>query len=188
VKKPLADEALLDLFVQTHKPVYFELLYHRHQPIVVQFCTQYVNDPNDAHDLAQDSFIRLFKQAGTFKGQARFQTWLLTIARNTCIDYLRRRKTRQFVYCDAELIAKATHRDEAAEADTLHYRLATLEKALDNLPTDDALLLISHYQEQIPIGDIAQQQQVSKSAVKMRLLRARTRLRQAYSQQAAPLF
>ena len=89
----------------------FELLLSRHQRPIYEFILRSVGPHNTglAEDLAQETFLRAYEQLGTFRGTAKFSTWLYRIAVNTCLNW-RQSETRRF----------RLHADCTGEMSTLH--------------------------------------------------------------------
>lgn len=72
----------------------FRELMERHQRSVFQQCLSILRNSSDAQDLVQETFIRVHRNLDKFEGNAKFSTWLYRIARNACIDHLRKTKRR----------------------------------------------------------------------------------------------
>lgn len=87
----IPDEELM-LGVRSGNETAFAALYHRHKQGVVAFCTQMLRSADDADDVFQETFRYLFRQAPSYQPTAKFTTFLYRIARNLCIDILRRRR------------------------------------------------------------------------------------------------
>ena len=81
----------------------FEILLGRHRKPVFNFILRFVGDRETAEDLLQETFMRVIKGAENYKRQAKFTTWLYTIARNLCVDQTRRRKHRRHASLDAPM-------------------------------------------------------------------------------------
>src|SRR3954449_5151066 len=81
----------------------FEVLLSRHRKPVFNFILRFVGDKETAEDLLQEAFMRVIKGAEAYKRQAKFTTWLYTIARNLCVDQTRRRKHRKHASLDAPM-------------------------------------------------------------------------------------
>lgn len=81
----------------------FELLLTRHRRPVYNFILRFVGNPMQAEDLLQETFLRVIKVAENYERQAKFTTWLYTIARNLCVDASRRGKHRKATSLDAPL-------------------------------------------------------------------------------------
>ena len=78
-------------------PEAFLVLFHRYRKPVYSFIVRTVQDRNTAEDLLQDVFMRVIQRAEDFRGESKFTTWLYTIARNLCIDQLRKTNLRRNV-------------------------------------------------------------------------------------------
>jgi RNA polymerase sigma-70 factor (ECF subfamily) len=99
-----ADEDLMVRYQQGEVRA-FEVLLGRHRKAVFNFILRYVGDKETAEDLLQETFMRVIKGADAYKRQAKFTTWLYTIARNLCVDQTRRRKHRKHASLDAPMAA-----------------------------------------------------------------------------------
>jgi RNA polymerase sigma-70 factor (ECF subfamily) len=73
----------------------FDRLVERHQREIYRLCFRYVNNHEDASDLAQDSFVKAYKAIGRFRGDSAFSTWLYRIAVNTCLNFRSAKKLAQ---------------------------------------------------------------------------------------------
>ena len=103
----LHDEADEDLMVQYQQGEVraFEILLSRHRKPVFNFILRFIGERETAEDLLQETFMRVIKGADAYKRQAKFTTWLYTIARNLCVDQTRRRKHRRHASLDAPMSA-----------------------------------------------------------------------------------
>ena len=90
----LSDERLFENYVRGDVSA-FESLLKRHEQKVFNFILRFVGQPERANDLLQDTFMKVLRHAQSYRPTAQFKTWLYTIARNTCIDELRKKKTRK---------------------------------------------------------------------------------------------
>jgi RNA polymerase sigma-70 factor (ECF subfamily) len=93
------DEALM-LRYRSGEVRAFEVLLSRHRKPVYNFILRFVAIPAQAEDLLQETFLRVIKGAETYERQAKFTTWLYTIARNLCVDASRRHKHRKAASLD----------------------------------------------------------------------------------------
>src|SRR5215468_2891832 len=79
----------------------FEVLLARHRKPVYNFILRFVGSREQAEDLLQETFLRVIKGADSYQREAKFTTWLYTIARNQCVDLSRRMKLRRMSSLDA---------------------------------------------------------------------------------------
>ncbi len=176
--KTHTDEALVLLYVETQRNEYFEALYSRYCDKVYRKCLSFTKDPARAEDFTHDIFLRLIVKIGTFRAEAKFSTWLLSVTYNYCMDQLRgQAKTEVYseeVYADVDNIA------EESEAEFAEMQAHRLKNSLETLTPDEQSLLLMKYQDEISIRDMAGILDVSESAVKMRLKRAKEKLRKRY--------
>src|SRR5215217_8434662 len=94
VTRDESDEGLM-LRYQKGEVRAFEVLLTRHRKPVFNFILRYVGEPAQAEDLLQEVFLRVIKSVDAYERQAKFTTWLYTIARNLCVDSSRRMKHRR---------------------------------------------------------------------------------------------
>ncbi|MFH0900026.1 MAG: RNA polymerase sigma factor [Pseudomonadota bacterium] len=97
-----SDEVLM-LYYQRGDVRAFEVLLARHRKPIYNFVFRFVGDKTAAEDLLQETFLRVIKGANAYQRQAKFTTWLYTIARNLCVDAARRGKHRKASSLDAKL-------------------------------------------------------------------------------------
>src|SRR5258708_14270491 len=79
----------------------FALLLRRAQPPLYNFGMRHLGSAPAAEEVTQDAFVRVIQNAGDFKHEARFSTWLYAIARNLCVDQIRKRALRRHPSLDA---------------------------------------------------------------------------------------
>jgi len=130
---------------------------------------------DSVEDLVQMVFIKMARALGQLKAPEQFESWLFRLARNTCIDHLRRQKLRRIFTPFApehENVPEPAGAVDAEELDALRHALAQLR------PKDRALLAL--VQEGRSHAEIAETFKTSVAAVKARLHRAREQLRQYY--------
>jgi RNA polymerase sigma factor (sigma-70 family) len=173
------DEELVKLFVETQENRYFEKLYERYSEKVYHKCLSFVKDSAKAEDLTHDIFLKLIFKLGTFKEDAKFSTWLYSITYNHCMDQLRSNKKRGEVLQE-EPIEVPDDIDLNNLFDGEDVQLKNLKTALDQLSVDEKGVLFMKYMDDMSIRDIAGIFNATESAIKMRLLRSREKLRKKY--------
>src|SRR6266404_1916896 len=119
------DQLAWDAIVQQYRRKVFNVAY------------KFVGRHEEAEDLTQDIFIKIFKSIGTFDRRANFQTWLISVSRNLCIDHYRSvRKERQTISRDVDAtdLPVISHDQSPIEAFEQRDRVALLRQALAALP------------------------------------------------------
>lgn len=171
--KQLSDESLIEAIVQTGKTDLFGILYDKYSNKVYRKCLSFVKDEDIAQDMVQEILIKVFTQLSKFKGKSRFSTWLYSITYNFCVEYYRKQTKYGTVDIDEgpEVYDVSDDEDEL-----LHLRVEQLKIALEHIAPDDKVILLMKYQDDISIKELMDVFDVSESAVKMRLARARQRV------------
>ena len=122
----------------------FDRLVERYQRDVYRLCYRYVNNHQDANDMAQDVFLKAYRAIGRFRGDSSFSTWLYRIAVNTCLNFRAARRVPQDELSDqiADRGASAAERMHEAE------RSAEVRRAVSRLPEKQrATLILKIYQD-----------------------------------------
>ncbi|MGM0575463.1 MAG: RNA polymerase sigma factor [Myxococcota bacterium] len=188
----LSDEALMNRYLEGDANAFQELV-RRHGQKVYNFILRHTGDRPLAEDLVQDTFLRVVHRADTFRRQARFTTWLYTIARNLCIDHARKAKHRRHLALDAPLRRDeqggATLLDRVEAPDPLpdsrtrdrRFREA-LRAALDALPGEQREVFIMREYDGLKFREIAEVVGVPENTIKSRMRYALQGLRAALAE------
>nr|WP_310587080.1 sigma-70 family RNA polymerase sigma factor [uncultured Arsenicibacter sp.] len=181
----LTDELLIQSFLETRKHHFFDELYRRYFARVMRMCQPIAATTFEAEDMAQEVFLKVLARLDTFGGRAQFSTWLRVITRNYCSDQLRNacKEERRFNEYASFLLKEegvSGYDDYTQQEEQVKY----LDRALVYLTPQEQKLLHARYQLQLPVEQIALQEKCKLSTIKMRLSRARVRLRNAYMQAA----
>ena len=98
----------------------FTLLVRRHQQPLINFIARFINDRDNAEDLAQETFIRMFKAAHRYEpGRAHFKTWMYHIAKNLCKNEIRNRERRDKYRVDNVVNSGSDKSSDAEEVDVI---------------------------------------------------------------------
>ncbi|MBN1553505.1 MAG: sigma-70 family RNA polymerase sigma factor [Phycisphaerae bacterium] len=135
---------------------------------VLSVCLARMNNRHDAEDVMQDVFVKAIKQLHRLKNPARVGPWILQIARNTCIDHLRRRKP-------TEPLPEHIPVPEDTSPDHLDF-LDHLHSTIRRLPPDHAEALSLYYMDGHNSSHVAALLGITPAAVRQRLVRARALL------------
>ncbi len=170
-----SDEVLVATFVATQDANAFAELYRRYQAKVNQSCLQFLRDAEEANDQTQEIFCKVYTRLGTFRGEAKFSTWLFVLTRYHCLSVLDSLKKRTFISLDTLTDGFGTQ--IAAEEPSLDERWNQAETTLSQLSILDQHLLRRRYMANKDVATLAVEARVSLSAMKMRLKRARDQAR-----------
>jgi RNA polymerase sigma-70 factor (ECF subfamily) len=173
----------------------FEELVLRYERQILTLCYSFLRERTQAEDMAQETFLRVFRHAARYRPEARFSTWLYKIASNLCLNEIKKTRLRQGpsltdsagpdpdgtrlvsrLIAPGETPLSLAERNEAQRC---------LEKAIDHLPDEQrtTLILVEHHH--LSYKETADVLEVTVSAVKMRMKRARETLRELLKHLAA---
>lgn len=175
-KKKLSDEELISAIIEEGKTELFGILYDRYSDKVYRKCISFVKDKAIAQDMVQDVLLKVFTQLNKFKGKSRFSTWLYAITYNYCVEYYRRNSKYGMV--DINEGPDLADTNEELEGELLSLRSEKLKGALEKIAPEDRMILLMKYQDDTSIKELMDHLHISESAVKMRLARARQRVKQ----------
>jgi RNA polymerase sigma-70 factor (ECF subfamily) len=150
-----------------------DALMHAYEGGVARYVVQQVGSGNHCEDLCQTIFVRMLLALPRLKSESGFESWLLTIARNVCIDHLRQRKSWRRIFTPF-LPAHEAIADRPQEPEP---QVLAETGLLDNMPADDRRLVLLSLDRGNTYEDLARLENTSVSAIKSRLFRARRRLR-----------
>lgn len=177
----LTDEALVEKIVAKNDTLLFGVLYDRYARMVYNKCYGFSRSQDEAEDLTQDVFLMLFVKLASFKGKSKFSTWLYSFTYNFCVNYVNRNKQRKMsdksVSMDDVDYKMA---DEVSDESIYEMKANKLEKALDMVAPEDKSILLLKYQDGASIKELADLMELSESAIKMRLKRAKAKLLEIY--------
>jgi len=180
------DEYFLSTFKQEKQQSLGEI-YKRYYSKVYHTCFSYTKNHDDAFDLAQDVMLKVFNNIEAFEGKSTFSTWLFSITRNHCLSKISKKKMLYYEDIQAahNLIAEELCPEELANREKKEQLELELKQYLDLLPENDKRMLELKYFQRYSVKDLQKEFNLSASAVKMRLLRARQRIEQIIEVRAA---
>lgn len=167
----LSDEDIIDLVVNKKQSDYFQHLYLRYSKLVYNKCISLANDNDTAKDLTHDIFLKVFINLSSFKGNSKFSTWLYSITYNFCINYLKKEAKPSK---KTEEVKDITDEEgDRLEQELLKIKVDCLQKVLNAISIENKSILLMKYQEEYSIREIGKILELSESAVKMRIKRAK---------------
>ena len=162
----------------------FRQLVERHQNAVIGTVAKMLGNPSEAEDIAQQVFLRIWRNAKRYRPEAKFTTYLFTITRNLVFNETRRKSRKKEVSSDEreensnQLIAGNPDRQPDAELLQAELQRA-VDDAIASLPETQRMAVVLRRYEQLSYEEIAAALNLSVSAVKSLLFRARTTLRES---------
>ena len=180
----------------------FRQLVERHQRRAFAIALSLVRDENDARELVQDAFLRVYRSLATFQGGSSFFTWLYRIITNLSIDLIRKPGRQLAELDDARLDTEEAKEaefplvsriDGADPADVVRRReiAARVQAALDALPSYHRGVIVMREIEGLSYEEMATAMGVSKGTIMSRLFHARQKLQKAladcYAEQVGPM-
>ena len=156
----------------------FRLLVDQYRQPVFRFARNLIGDEHDAEDITQDVFLAAFDHLNSYNAnRAPLRTWLFTITRNRCVNYLKRKRP----LVDGNVVANvqtAANNDASARNEFW----SRLDEALNALPIEQKSAFVLAEIEGLPYADIARIEQTTLGTVKSRINRAKQRLRAVLAQ------
>jgi RNA polymerase sigma factor (sigma-70 family) len=155
-------------------------LVNRYQNYVFTLALRFTKNREDAEEVSQDIFIKAYRSLADFRGASKFSTWLYTIVNNTCITFLRKKKLETHSLDNEKVFEVADSRDSGLRANLVEQksRIAMVNRAITMLGPDDAEIITLFYKGEQSLDEIAQILGLETNTAKVRLHRARTRLKE----------
>ncbi len=174
----------------------FEELIDAYQKKVFNLALRIIGNYDDAADLAQETFVRIYKAISNFKEQSSFSTWVYRITTNVCLDEIRKRKNKKVVSLDEDIhmedgdmkrqvVSDDPGPDEAAEREEVRR---VVNNAINKLPEDQRAVITMRDLHGMSYEEIAQVLDLPGGTVKSRINRARLALKNLLSTERELLF
>ena len=160
-------------------PQAIETLVRQSHGGVYRVCLSILDDPADAEDATQETFIAAIRSLGGFRGDSTFNTWLYAIAVNCCRRRLKQRTRERTLHSTLKLTPSALSDPPADPEQTLIQTQVTdaLWQAVSTLDEAHRLPVILRYYHELPVAEIATILDISEGTVHSRLFNARERMR-----------
>ena len=155
----------------------FSVLVDRYKDMVFSLAMKMIKNREEAEEVAQDTFIKVFKSLNQFKGDSKFSTWLYKVTYNTCLDRLKKHKRQQPVVSIDEFNSNQIKSlDNALNAMVDDERAQAIQDCIKMMPSDEAFLLTLFYFEEQSLDEIAKIVGLTANNVKVKLFRSRKKL------------
>ena len=175
---PDAIETVIERCLQGDQSAW-DLIVRQHWRKVFNVAYKFVGTHDEAEDLAQDIFLKIFKSLDTFDRRANFQTWLVSVSRNLCIDHYRSvRKERETIDRDvdaSELMPVSKTQGQLAMLEQ-RDRVELLREAMSELPKTLRTAVLMRDIQEMSYHEIAEKLRLPEGTVKSRINRGRNEL------------
>jgi RNA polymerase sigma-70 factor (ECF subfamily) len=163
--------------IRNGNTVAFSDLVDDHKDLVYTLCIRMLGNREDAEEVSQDVFIKVFTALRNFKGDSKLSTWIYRIAYNACLDRLKKsKKERMRVEVDHLKSVAFSVMDNALDRMVQEERSALINSCLAALPAEDASILTLFYFEERNLLEMEKVLDLSANTIKVRLFRARKKL------------
>ena len=150
---------------------YFNYIVENYKKIMFTLALRLIKNREEAEDLTQESFIKVYKNLALFDYRVKFSTWVYKIVYNTCIDYIRKQKM-QFDRIDSDENYFEIPANDSIDFD-YDFKKDLIQESLKELPSDYGFILTLFYFEELDINEIAEITEQNKSNIKIKLFRGR---------------
>lgn len=140
------------------------------------YLARFIGCPHQADDLAQDTFLVAYEKLSEFRGESKFSTWIIGIARFKAISFLRKQKTlrkKNQQYFEAELIEQQLNHLQVETDDIGLARADALKSCIAELPDQSMQLIDQFYFQEMTATNIAATDDQASGSIRMKLLRIR---------------
>ena len=180
------DDQIIDKILAGDSNAY-AVLVDRYKDLVFTLALRMVKNREEAEEVSQDTFIKVFKSLNKFKGKSKFSTWIYKIAYNTCLDRLKKIKREYNVVAINEFtehqVKTLNNALDQMEQDEHRQKI---QECLQLLPSDDSFLLTLYYFEELSLEEISKVVNLTANNVKVKLFRSRKKLTAILKEQLEP--
>jgi len=153
----------------------YRILVDSYKDMVYTLCVRMVKNSMYAEELAQDAFLKAFKNIGSYRKESKFSTWLYRIALNTCLSALRKNKISEVDIKDEQFESEGNLGIKTLEEEDTSL---LLKKAIESLKKEEQIVIQLFFLEELSIKEIAEITRMSESNVKVKLHRTKQKLKE----------
>jgi RNA polymerase sigma factor (sigma-70 family) len=179
----LSDNEIISIVLNGDKQAFAQLV-DRYQNYVFTLALRMVKSREDAEEVSQDIFVKAYRSLADFRGASKFSTWLYTIVNTSCITFLRKKKLEVHSLDNDNVFEVADSQDSGFRANLVEQKskVAMVNNAIGMLGPDDAQIITLFYKGEQTLEEIAQVLGIEVNTAKVRLHRARARLKEKMEQ------
>ncbi|MDC7999610.1 sigma-70 family RNA polymerase sigma factor [Aequorivita todarodis] len=165
----------------------FAVLVDRYKDLVFTLALRMLKNREEAEEVSQDTFIKVYKALAKFKRESKLSTWVYKVAYNTCLDRIKKNKSRyNEVAIDSFTGNQLKSLDNALEVLENEEQQQTIQDCLQQLASKDSFLLTLFYFEELSLEEISKVVNMEANTVKVNIHRARKRLANILKQRLEP--
>jgi RNA polymerase sigma-70 factor (ECF subfamily) len=157
------------------------ILFERHEQSLFNFLVRFMRNRTWAEDVELDTFLRVYERRASYKTNAKFTTWLFTIAHNLAVDLLKQQARQQRFVTQSALELQHTSFQRQETSFDGYAATRMVRDAVISLPDDQRAVIILREYHELSYREIAQVTGASEQAVRVRAHRARQALKQSLS-------
>jgi RNA polymerase sigma-70 factor (ECF subfamily) len=153
----VSDEQLASLVAEEVSEEACTELFQRYKAKIYAWCFNYTHNEEDAVDLAQEIFVKIFRKISTFRKRSRFSTWVYSVTRNHCLEQLSKKRTiwrRRMLSTEENSLAEISERDTIGEIELTWHVERILQKACEYMKEDELEAFVLHYRDGFTIKEV----------------------------------
>jgi RNA polymerase sigma-70 factor (ECF subfamily) len=179
MQSKLSDIELIEQTLAGNQFAYADLV-KRHQRFVFTLAMRFAKGREDAEEIAQDCFVKAYRSLASFQGQSKFSTWLYSIVYTTAMTFLRKKRVDTDSIDDEGTFVQVESHQSAFDTNNIENKSRSfyLNQAIEQLLPDDATIITLFYKGEQSLEEIAQTMGIETNTVKVKLFRARQRLKE----------
>jgi RNA polymerase sigma-70 factor (ECF subfamily) len=182
----LSDQHYINQIIQGNTNV-FGVLVDRYKEMIFTLALKMIKNREEAEEISQDTFIKIYNSLNKFKGDSKFSTWIYKIAYNTCLDRLKKNKKEENTISIDEFsdhLVKTL--DNALSTLEDKERKQTIQNCLNLLSREESFLLTLYYFDDQNLDEIAKIMDINSNNAKVKLFRGRKKLAIIFKKQLEP--
>jgi RNA polymerase sigma-70 factor (ECF subfamily) len=176
-----SDKELITLIVDKKEIDAFGVLYDRYIRVIFNKVLATFGHFENSEDITHDIFLKIFLRLKTYKGEAAFSTWVYSITNHHIIDIIRTEQKKNEFDADVEGISSLP--EEPDDETLLNIKTKKLLQVLEQLNSEERLILIFKYRDELSIKEIMEAFGINESTAKMRISRAKKKAYKIYKEQ-----
>ncbi|MGG7176771.1 RNA polymerase sigma factor [Clostridium paraputrificum] len=155
--------------IKINKNTAFEKIVEEYSNSIIRLCYLQSGNRDESEDLAQDVFIKIYKNINKFKGDSSIYTWIYRITINVCLTYLKKKNKYMYEELDDKYISNTNVENEVVN----NFSREILRKSLFETPQNYRIPLYMYYFENLKVSEIAEILEMNENTVKTRLRRGK---------------